>query len=268
MLGGAAMLDTRTLMMFASSLVLSGCMVGAPGGEGDESNEDDSTAVEATRRVLLCEQGLSDRTTGWDKGLFALCDAVAAKGFELVKDGSYSAFGALNENGAYSALFKKLDTNGDGRVDGKDTPTKIHLVGFSWGGINVTDIADRLRKDSRIAQDRRTVTAMVLLDPYQPLSFHANIPSNVEYAWEYRQSNTTDGDCSSTVSLGLGFNGKTPEAKSWNTWCSVYDLDSFMNGVGHCDVPSRAKDAAITNLTKLEDYAPWDDHMQWCDVDD
>ncbi|NUP12283.1 MAG: hypothetical protein HOW73_40070 [Polyangiaceae bacterium] len=229
-----------------------------------ETTEADDPALQPPRRVLLCQQGLSDRTTGWDKGLFALCEAAEKEGFTLVRDGDYPAFGALDENGAYAALFDELDENGDGVVDVYDSIGAVHLVGFSWGGINVTDIADRLRKDERILSSRRGVAAMVLLDPYQPTRWRAPVPANVAFAWEYRQSYTSDNDCSHDVSLGLGFNGLTPLAKSAATSCTVYDLDAFAGKVGHCDVPSVATQAALANLLELRDYEPWADYAADC----
>lgn len=254
------------LAAIALALPLVGCAVGAP--EIDSENaEDDSDAVQTTRRLLLCQQGLSDRTMEWDKGLFSLCETVEKAGFELVRDGAYPAFGAMDENGAYRAMFDALDTNNDGWVDGSDTPTELHLVGFSWGGINVTDLANRLRKDSRVATGRRGVAGMVLLDPFQPQRWRAPIPANVARAWEYRQTDTTEDDCSSTVSLGFGFNGLSPKAKSASSACSVYDLDTFMDGVGHCDVPVRARDAAIVNLTQHKDYAAWSAYAEECPLD-
>lgn len=220
--------------------------------------------VAGRRRLLLCQQGLSDRTLDWDKGLFALCEGAEKAGFTLVRDGTYPAFGALDENGAYRALFQALDDNHDGWVDGADTATEVHLVGFSWGGINVTDLANRLGHDAHVAVGRRGVMAMVLLDPFQPQRFSAPVPANVAHAWEYRQTETTKGDCSMVASLGFGFNGLPPKLKSGASTCAAYDLDGFMTGVGHCDVPVRARAAALENLTKLRDYAPWAAHAEDC----
>ncbi len=232
-----------------------------------EAGETNSGALGDVRRVLLCQQGLSDRTMEWDKGLFDLCEAAEAEGFELVWDGDYPAFGALDENGAYEALFDALDENDDGVVASKDSPAEVHLVGFSWGGINVTDLARRLGKDARIASGRRGVFGMVLLDAFQPQISRATIPSNVARAWVYRQTDTTSGDCSSTVSLGFGFNGHRALAKSAKTACREYDLDSFLDGIGHCDVPKAAAEAALVNLLEHEPYEPWADHASACALD-
>ncbi|NUO48265.1 MAG: hypothetical protein HOV80_05340 [Polyangiaceae bacterium] len=258
----------RTIAPLACLLasLTAGCAVEQIPIEGDSSDEE-SGALGDVRRVLLCQQGLSDRTMEWDKGLFDLCEAAEAEGFDLIWDGDYPAFGALDENGAYKALFNKLDENDDGVVNGADSPALVHLVGFSWGGINVTDLAKRLSKDSRIATGRRGVAGMVLLDAFQPQAWHATIPANVVDAWVYRQTDTTSGDCSSTVSLGFGFNGKSPVAKSEMTSCTDYDLDAFLDGVGHCDVPKTATEAALVNLLEHEDYEPWADYASACEVD-
>ena len=248
----------------AVALLAASCAVESP--TLDDDTDTDAHKVETQRRALLCEQGLSDRVADWDKGLFAVCEDAEAEGLELIHDGTYPAFAALEENGAYEALFDTLDDNGDGRVDDHDTTTEVSLVGFSWGGINVTDIADRLRRDSRVSSSHRAVAAIVLLDPFQPLAFHANIPSNVQRAWEYRQTKTTKGDCSLYASLGFGFNGRTPRTKSKSTECSYYDLDAIIGGIGHCDVPVAAHDAAVANIVDHEDYEPWADDAASCPV--
>lgn len=230
-----------------------------------EDADTEGEPVEGGRRVLVCMQGLGDRVMEADRGLFGLCEAAENAGFELVRDGDYAAFSALNESGAYAALFDALDTDDDGWIDGWDAPAQVYLVGFSWGGVNVADIANRLRKSWWIDDERRAVTALVMLDPYQPQRWWVTVPANVENAWEYRQTATTNGDCSATVSLGFGFNGLDPWAKDSDTSCVHYDLDEFIEDVGHCDVPSQATDAALHNLLKLESYPAWADHAQACD---
>lgn len=258
----------RTLVGSLSGLFLlsTGALGCAPESASafDEEADQAFPELSAARRVLLCQQGLSDRATGWDKGLFALCEAADGVGIELIRDGAHPAFGALDENGAYAALFDELDENGDGVVNSKDTQLVVHLVGFSWGGINTADIAERLRKDNRIVSGRRGVAAMVLLDAFQPQVSRVNIPSNVLHAWIYRQTETTKGDCSINASLGFGFNGHRPRARSEMSFCSHYDLDDFVANVGHCDVPKVATKAALTNLIKHADYAPWADHAEEC----
>ncbi len=228
-----------------------------------EAADEEADAV-GTRRVILCQQGLSDRTMEWDKGLFDICEAAEAAGMELVRDGDYPAFGALDQAGAYDALFDTLDANNDGYVTKQDGAALVHLVGFSWGGINVTDIADWMRRDGNISTARKGVAALVLLDAFQPQISRARIPSNVSRAWVYRQTDTTSGDCSTYASLGFGFNGHRPRAVSGKTSCSMYDLDSFAGDVGHCDVPLVAGDAAVFNLIERLDYEPWADHAVDC----
>jgi hypothetical protein len=266
-------MNTRTLLrstlvrsavalVFTASLA-TGCVV-EPGVDDEETTEDREMEASTVRRVLLCEQGLSDRVTEWDKGLFDLCEAAEAGGLDLIRDGKYPAFGALDQHGAYDALFDYLDSNDDGLVTGADAPTNVRLVGFSWGGINVTDIAWWLQRDERIIPSRRGVSVMVLLDPYQPHLWHATIPSNVARVWEYAQSNTTEGDCSTTASLGSGFNGLTPRIKGAGSYCAYYDLDRFKGSVGHCDVPVTATKAALVNLLDRKDYGPWAKYEEGC----
>lgn len=254
-------MQSRWALSFAATCLLLGCAPVDPSTPSEDA-EDEGQGVSA-RRVLLCEQGLSDRTMEWDKGLFDLCEAAEDEGFELIRDGDYPAFGALDEGGAYEALFAALDTNHNGIVSSKDQPALVYLVGFSWGGINVTDIAERLRKDDRVTNSRRGVAGLVLLDAFQPQISRARIPSNVLRAWVYRQTDTTEGDCSTYASLGFGFNGHRALAKSEMTICSEYDVDELA-AVGHCDMPVFAREAALANLTEGRDYAPWADLAKDC----
>jgi len=239
-------------------------------GCADSTSDFDQQEAEQLdrRKVLLCQQGLSDRVTGWDKGLFELCESVEEEGFELVRDGDHPAFGALDENGAYNALFETLDTNRDGRVDGRDEPTAVHLVGFSWGGVNITDIARRLSADRRTAPGSGGVMAMVLLDAYQPFHGRLDIPRSVYLTWVYRQSETTDDDCSHDVSFGYGYRGLEPrQASDALGFCVDVDLEDVATGVGHCGVVDVAADAAFHNLTTRHDYAPWAEAARACVLD-
>jgi hypothetical protein len=255
---------TRSVSALVLTAALATGCVADPGMDEDETTSETESEASTVRKVLLCQQGLSDRTTEWDKGLFDLCEAAEAGGLDLIRDGDFPAFGALDQSGAYDALFAYLDSNHDGRVTSADKPTNVRLVGFSWGGINVTDIAWYLGHDDRISPSRRGVSVMVLLDPYQPQLWHATIPSNVFRVWEYAQSEMTEGDCSSAASLGFGFNGLTPRMTSASTYCAYYDLDGFKDDVGHCDVPGTARDAALVNLLERTDYAPWAKYEEGC----
>ena len=108
---------------------------------------------------------------------------------------------------------------------------------------------------------------MVLFDPYQPLT-SLTIPANVLHAWVYRQSETSASDCAHDVSLGIGFNAAIPTDESELGWCAHYDLDAFLGEVGHCQVPSKATQAAFVNLTERDAYGPWADHAKACATDD
>lgn len=245
--------------MVVAAVILGGC-----GGEDLPSQESYQTQPQP---LLLCMQGLSDRSTEWDKGLFAFCEGIEAKGFHLVRDGEYPAFGAMSDQGAYAALIETLDTDGDGDVDGGDERYAIHLAGFSWGGMNIAYIADRLERDARVKGARDRVEAMVLFDPYQPFTGSVPIAKNVSLAWLYRQSNTAADDCSATISLGIGYNGKDPLVQSPNTRCADYDLDGFLGDVSHCGVVLAADEAATVNMTKKLSYGAWEDHAEGCPLD-
>jgi pimeloyl-ACP methyl ester carboxylesterase len=239
-----------------ASLALSGC-----GGEDAASTASHQTQAQP---LLLCQQGLSDRISEWDKGLFDFCEGIEAQGFHLIWDGDYPAFAAMADQGAYAALFETLDSDGDGDVDASDELFAIHLVGFSWGGMNIAYLADRLERDERVKGARDRVEAMVLFDAYQPFAGHVPIAKNVALSWLYRQSNTGEGDCSSTISLGIGYNGPEPLAKNPNSRCAHYDLDGFLGEIDHCGVILAADEAAVVNVTKKLSYGAWQDHAEGC----
>ncbi|MEM1028720.1 MAG: hypothetical protein AAF928_15165 [Myxococcota bacterium] len=224
-----------------------------------------SAAQTARRLVLLCQQGLSDRVTGWDKGLFSLCERAEAHGFELVYDGAYPAFGALDEGGAYAALFETLDTNEDGLVDAGDEPSSVYLVGFSWGGVNINEIAYRLSADPHTAPGYGGVAVMVLLDAYQPFYADFDVPLSVHQTWSYRQTKTQSDDCSHDISFGYGYRGLKPHhhPEALGT-CRDLDLERVDPGVGHCGVVNSAADAVFHNLTTRRSDPSWSKKAQPC----
>jgi hypothetical protein len=244
----------------AAALLLAAC------AGGDDIAATTSYASEA-QPLLLCQQGLSDRAFEWDKGLFDFCESVEAEGYELVWDGEYPAFGALDDEGAYWALFDTLDSDDDGDVDGDDRRYAIHLAGFSWGGMNIAYLAARLANDYRVQGARDRVEAMVLFDAYQPLAWSVPIAKNVARAWVYRQTHAAADDCSADITFGLGYNGPPAHVKNPSTLCGEYDLDAFLGEVDHCGMVEAAADAAFVNLVYHGSHGPWHKHVSGCLID-
>jgi pimeloyl-ACP methyl ester carboxylesterase len=245
--------------MILAAIALAGCV------SDDVASQQDYQAQ--PRPLLLCMQGFSDRLTDWDKGLFAFCEGIEAQGFHLVRDDEYPAFAAMADQTAYDALFDTLDSDDDDDVDGEDELFAIHLAGFSWGGMNIAYLAEELEADERVKGGRDRIEAMVLFDPYQPFADHVPIAKNVVLSWVYRQSNTGDDDCSATVSLGNGYNGREPLVQNPNTRCAHYDLDDFRGEIGHCDVIEAADEAAVVNVIQKRSYGAWQENVLTCSLE-
>jgi hypothetical protein len=250
---------TRSILL-AALVNCNACTVDADVGEQVDR------VVAKPQPLLVCQQGLGDRTMG-DKGLFALCEALEQEGHELVRDGDLAAFGALSAAAAYDALFDALDTNADGWANDHDEPKSIRLIGFSWGGVGIVGLAHELLADPRVAWSRLHVDTLALLDPYRPYHGPIALPHNVRRAWIYRQSQADAGDCSNYLTFGYGFHGLMAKATE-STQCADYDLDVVLPGTGHCSLISRAHDAVFANISAGLDHEAWMSARSDCLVGD
>lgn len=151
----------------------------------------------------------------------------------------------LQRDAAYNGLFAALDSNGDERVDDDDAQVSIALLGHSWGGTNVAEVAGKLADDDRVAVSRKAIKLAVVWDPYRP-GFDLRPRANVERFVVLRQSLTPPGDCSENVGSFKGLAPRCPAAQgcedynysaSPNDQFPAYPQGSMRgNQVGHCDV--------------------------------
>lgn len=229
-------------------------------------------------KLLICLTGAVDQSSGSNQTFGYLCDDLANSGaYELIPDCdtgtcystwdnfslglSPSSFDNKIENDVYPALFSRLDTNNDAVIDNSDENCSVRILGYSWGGLNATNLARMISEDSDVGTTRSFVKAVVALDPFQPLGVEQNVPPNVERYVSFRHSQTPANDCSQSAPLGP-YRGIAP-ACTTSTDCSDYDFsaapnESFPGGVttnsyfgsqiGHCEVPDAAANAAVAAL--------------------
>ncbi len=157
----------------------------------------------------------------------------------------------------YPYLFAALDTNGDNAVDHQDTHCQLNLLGFSWGGVNVLELAWRVAYDRRIQPSLRVVDRVIMLDAFQTFDPDMEVAKEVRQLWSYRHSVTPpSGDCSSPAPGGP-YRGLAPRCSECSD-CKDYDYSlaprrTFQgilgSNVGHCDIPSVAHAAVVANLS-------------------
>lgn len=225
-----------------------------------------------TCSVTLCINGAGTRTGGGNGDFATVCDAVDGVIEDCGLSGCYGAFSA-NYTGeptdALDALHAALDADQSGIVDSQDPPCAVTLVGYSWGGTNVVQVAENMVTDTRFSVERAVVNRMVLVDPYSPLVGSTNdVPVNVAESWTYRQSISTPDDCSVNVPLGP-FNGLPPTCAMSST-CTDYDYSlspnaTFMDQsglftgfsergqqVGHCSIVRISAANVLANVLGMD----------------
>ena len=203
-----------------------------------------------TRRLLCINgagvDGAGGRGTGGNPAFEQLCGTL---GPGLIKDCGtgtcYATFGfeALS-NPSRDALLAVLDTDKNGQITAADAPVDLVVIGYSWGGTNVRDLAAWMENDSRFDADRRGVSLMIALDPYRP-GATMDIPPNVDRFVEYRHSVAPAADCSLITLAGVTISGPylgiIPRCKA-STVCTDYDYtlggktfypDAFAPGKGY-----------------------------------
>jgi hypothetical protein len=210
--------------------------------------------------VTVCLTGAINQQSSSNDAFTSLCTDPRVQGLvqscgALGCESTFSTFPTTNAQAVYPSLFAAMDLNHDGFVDAADPPCALDLIGFSWGGVNAVDLANRYVSDSRVSA-ARTVTHLALLDPYQPLSSKLTIPSRVDATAEFRHSIAPSSDCSNTAPLGPYFGielhctaGQT--CVDYNYSLSPSALFGAFSGaaVGHCDVPAVAHEPVIEFLT-------------------
>jgi hypothetical protein len=212
-----------------------GSVDGAAGRDGGSDAGTTGTRSDAgslAPRRFLCingagVDGAGGRGSGGNPDFETLC---ARLGSGLIQDCAsgtcYSTFAfETSGNPSRDALVKALDSNKDGRVTSADDAARLVIVGYSWGGTNVRDLALWMTSEPRFDDARRRVEFLLALDPYRP-GGTMDIPANVEQFVEYRHSVAPANDCSRITLGGIPVSGPylgiVPRCKS-GTVCTDYD---------------------------------------------
>lgn len=148
-------------------------------------------------------------------------------------------------------IVDALDTNNDGVVTNLDARVDLTLVGYSWGGFNARDVAERIGTDWRFSPSRRSVARLFTLDAFRtdylyPRS-EIRVPANVGTFYSFRHSVGPDDDCSSFLYGLIGpFTGRDPSCTG-TTVCHDYDYSKAAStaGIDHCEVPEAATPAIL-----------------------
>lgn len=179
----------------------------------------------------LCVAGAFRRADGGNPALAQLCSQLPGLVHDC-RDDCSSLFTIFSKRAQLDALVKSLDTDGDGDVDKGDKPLSVQLVGYSWGGVAVNDLAHAFVRDPRVAPERRVVDRMTLIDPFRPLS-RVEVSEAVRQVHTYRQTGEAEHDCSRGSVLGP-YVGLEPRCADGQCIDTVYD------DVGHCRIVHRA----------------------------
>lgn len=168
----------------------------------------------------------------------------------------------------YDAMIASLDGNGDGKVDDADPACTIHAAGWSGGAVVAAqDLADRLRGENRLAEDRRAIESLVLIAPYAEGLDQLTIRDLVRKAFVYRFTKAPPDDC--TLEREGGPWLSPPPVCGESTQCWDYDYSyepelAFLgrkgaragSEIGHCTIVPVVTKIAAENLTfGIEAYA-------------
>lgn len=204
----------------------------------------------------LCMAGAFTRSDGANPDFRVLCERLPG----LILDGAESLFAFRGTDAALEALIQALDSNQDGQVDGQDEDCDLVLGGYSWGGVNITNLAQNFVEDGRVHSARAHVETMFVIDPYAPTAGRTiEVPAEVQQFWEYRHSISPSSDCSGGAPLGP-YEGLPPLCAA-SSACQDYDyslapgqsftgLTATRTGMqaGHCTVVDMASPAVLHNV--------------------
>lgn len=227
----------------------------APASDTSSADRDAASACVAT----ICLEGAGIHETGGNPYLGELCEQIPGLIRECVGSLCYPRFGMLASDAAFEALFARLDQNQDGRYDEADPACEVQILGYSWGGVNATQIAERLLSDPRVAPSRRVVHKLIVIDPYIPLA-EVRVAEGVVNFWEYRHSIAPTWDCSAGVPLGP-YLGLAPLCHH-SVRCVDYDYslapDQHFYGrpgaeIGHCNIVKSATPSILHNIGTGQD---------------
>jgi pimeloyl-ACP methyl ester carboxylesterase len=137
----------------------------------------------------------------------------------------------------------------------------LHLLGYSLGGVNILDVAQRLALDPALDAFSARVDRVVVIDPFAPfIAEPLDVADNVLAFWSYRHSIAPEDDCSADRPIFGPYEGKRPRCLD-GTPCFDFDWSLFPEGrdVDHCTVTDRSAPAARHNLVDGTDatrYVP------------
>jgi hypothetical protein len=247
---------------------------GADAGKQDAGRTDAGTMPLRARKYLCINgagtAGPGGRNTGGNPDFETVCGRLGPSLVKACSSGTcfstfqFEATGIIQAS--RTALVAALDTNNDGRVTGADADVDVVLLGYSWGGTNVRDMAEWMRTDAKFDDSRRRVAIMMTFDPYRPFK-KLDIPANVAEYVEYRHSVAPAGDCSIIKAVGVKVSGPylgiVPRCTGTSK-CLDYDYSTAPNTffptllspgrgyigskVDHCGIVSVAASAALPYL--------------------
>ncbi len=217
-------------------------------------------------QVSVCMAGAFTREDAANPTFESICSMLPG----IVEDCSggqcYFMYAFSARDAALEGLISALDTNNDAQVDMLDDDCEVNLLGYSWGGVNTTLMAEAFLSDPRVAPSRAVIDRMVALDPFSPLAGDTvEIVAGVQRYWSYRHTSSPSNDCSSGAPLGP-YRGLPPLCDS-SAQCTDYDYSltpgaSFMGfggtysgaQIGHCTIVDASGPAIVHNLTTGTDF--------------
>jgi hypothetical protein len=232
-------------------------MLDAGGAQGSRDGSAALTDATTTTPTAMCQKTLC--TTGaFARGdaieFDAICDYPEIASTVVKSCQGTTCFNTFetflkDPKDIYAELFKALDTNKDGKLDGADPLCEVTLLGFSWGGVAAVQVARLFTTDTNVDTSRRKVKRLVAMDPYQPNAGRLDIPAGVQEFVEFRHTVAPSNDCSKNDFLGP-YKGLVPHC-ALGAQCTDYDYSlapttvftaqagkTFTGqSVGHCEVP-------------------------------
>lgn len=211
--------------------------------------------------ISVCMAGAYTRNSGANPIFDTICDVLPGLVKDCVNGTCYNLFEMFDSDKAYQAVFNALDSNQDGVYDDEDPSCIVSFLGYSWGGVNATEMAQRFVADTNIVESRRILHRLVVIDPYRPLS-NVTVPAGVVKFWEYRHSISPSDDCSAGSVLGP-YEGIVPECHNSVT-CKDYNYSLAPNqvfggysgqNIGHCTVVYAAVKPVIHNVIAGQDHS-------------
>ena len=224
--------------------------------------------------VTFCLTGARQPWESWNAAFEDLCDAPGIQETIIPYcppgDGCYSSWGNFlaNTEDLTQHVIDALDTDGDGDVDLDDEDCRLHIAGYSWGGLNSAKVAEDLLASDAVHDDRKWVHKMLVIDPFQTLAILPPpddflVPQNVIDFWSFRHTDEKN-DCSSGSPGGpyygidhvceaagsctdYNFTGDT-QTYTWPAYTDNSAGSGVGDSLGHCTVLKASVEAGIAVL--------------------